>query len=104
MQNKIRFCPDIETISMIFVDIVFDFSERRTDVSSHLVKKDFAESISKKGIVEMFCRSPVHEITGTAMGRVTTMNHLVDIFDDGRHFLSIFFAELAGRHFELFFK
>ena len=44
--TKIRFCADVESFRMLFVDIILDFTERRSDVGSQLFEKDFTEGIS----------------------------------------------------------
>lgn len=65
---KIWFSPDIETFGMIFIDIIFDFSEGGADGISHLFQKNLAKSISKESVVKMFEGTPNSEVTGNAFG------------------------------------
>ena len=44
--TKIGFCSDIETLGVIFVDIIFDFAEGRSDSMRHLFQEDLAEGIA----------------------------------------------------------
>ena len=56
--TKIRFCKDIETIGIFFVNVSLSFFEGRTDTLFHFVKKSGLERPAEKGIVEMFNDTP----------------------------------------------
>ena len=66
--TEIRLCPDIETVSMKGIHLIFDSAERRAESFCKFLKKNFSESITQEVIVEMFNRTPGCDITGTAFG------------------------------------
>lgn len=66
--TEIRLCPDIETVSMKGIHLIFDSAERRAESFCKFLKKNFSESITQEVIVEMFNRTPGCDITGTALG------------------------------------
>ena len=59
----IRLCTDIKSIGMIFVNIVFNSSKRRTQTKGQFFKKDFSESITKKSKIEMSNFAPRSKVT-----------------------------------------
>ncbi len=52
---------------MIFVDIILNFAEGRTEGKSHFFQKNLAEGITEEGVVKMFDWSPGCKVTGTAL-------------------------------------
>ena len=63
--TEIGLGPDIESVSVIFINVILYFTERRSDGCSHLIEKDFAKGITQKSIVKMFDRSPGSNVAGT---------------------------------------
>ena len=53
---------------MVFVDIIFNFTERGTKSSRQFFKEDFSESITQEGIVKVCYSAPGSEVTGAAFG------------------------------------
>ena len=53
---KIWFCPDIKTIGVFCVHLIFNFKKRWTDTGSEALKKDFAKGVTKKAIIKVFDR------------------------------------------------
>lgn len=66
--TQVGFCAYIKAISMIFVNIILDFAERRSDGCSQFFEKNLAKSIAQEGIIKVFDVSPGSENTGTAFG------------------------------------
>ena len=62
---KIWFCPDIKTIGVFCVHLIFNFQKRWTDTGSEALKKDFAKGVAEKVIIKVFDRAPGSEVAST---------------------------------------
>ena len=65
---KIWFCPDIKTIGVFCVHLIFNFQKRWTDTGSEALKKDFAKGIAEKVIIKVLDRAPGSEVASTTFG------------------------------------
>ena len=64
----IGFGIDIEAIRMVFIDLVFQSGERRSDAISQFFQEDLAESKTEESVVEVLDRSPRSDISCSAFG------------------------------------
>ena len=64
--TEVRFCKDIETIGIFFVNMGFGVFEGRADMLFHFVKERGLERPAEKGIVEMFNSTPEAIVGETA--------------------------------------
>ena len=65
--TKIGLGTNIKTISMLFVDFIFNFREMFAEFFGKLFEKNFAKSITKKSIIKMFNDSPDRMVASSAL-------------------------------------
>lgn len=66
--TQIGFGSDIKTIGVVFVNLVFQFIKRGSELKGKLFQKDFTESQAQEAIVKMCIRAPGCEVAGAAFG------------------------------------